>query len=63
MPINKSKINKPQHIGDGVYVDFDGYQVSIAVNHHNNIQVYLDEQVQSNLIEYLQSLHSTEDTK
>ena len=63
MAINISKIDKPQYIGDGVYVDFDGHQVSIAVNHRNNIQVYLDEQVQSNLIEYLQSLHSTEDTK
>jgi hypothetical protein len=41
-----------RHIGDGVYVRFDGYQLWLAVNHHTNEVVALDSRVVRNLVEY-----------
>lgn len=40
---------KSTHIGDGVYLSFDGYQLWLAVNHHKHKVVALDPQVFLNL--------------
>ncbi len=32
----------PQHIGDGLYMRDNGYEIAIAVNHHNNKVAYID---------------------
>lgn len=45
-----------RHLGDGVYVSFDGYQIWIAVNHHMNKVVALEPGVQNMLIEYINEL-------
>lgn len=42
-----------QHIGDGVYVGHDGYQVWLTVNSHENPElVALDPSVIARLIQY-----------
>lgn len=40
------------YLGDGVYASNDGFQIWLAVNHHENVVVALDEQVMNNLIAY-----------
>ena len=42
----------PQHIGDGVYVSFDGYHLNVAVNDHRNHVASLEPDVLWNLLEY-----------
>lgn len=41
-----------RHIGDGVYVSHDGYQVWLAANHHENKVVALEPRVLIALIKY-----------
>ena len=45
-----------KYLGDGLYVSFDGYQVAIAVNHHENKVAYLDNTVMDNLVEYIKEI-------
>ena len=40
------------YLGDGVYASFDGYQIWLAVNHHENQVVALEPQVLNALVEY-----------
>lgn len=40
------------YLGDGVYASFDGYQIWLAVNHHENKQVALEPQVLDALVAY-----------
>jgi hypothetical protein len=44
------------YLGDGVYVSFDGYQIWLAVNHHENKVIALEPYVFSNLCEYVKRL-------
>ena len=44
------------YLGDGVYASFDGYQIWLAVNHHENKVVALDPQVFERLCEYANML-------
>jgi hypothetical protein len=44
------------YLGDGVYASFDGYEIWLAVNHHENKVVALEPQVFKNLCEYLKML-------
>ena len=46
----------PTYLGDGVYASFDGYQIWLAVNHHENNVVALEPYVFSNLCEYVKRL-------
>ena len=46
--MNKNDI----YLGDGVYASFDGYQIWLAVNHHENKQVALEPKVMEALLEY-----------
>jgi len=44
------------YLGDGVYASFDGYQIWLAVNHHENNVVALEPEVFSNLCKYVEML-------
>jgi hypothetical protein len=44
------------YLGDGVYASFDGYQIWLAVNHHENNVVALEPKVFANLCEYVKRL-------
>ncbi|MDE2097120.1 MAG: hypothetical protein KGL39_07730 [Patescibacteria group bacterium] len=43
---------KDEYLGDGVYASFDGYQIWLAANHHENRVVALEPEVMMHLIEY-----------
>lgn len=43
---------KDAYLGDGVYASFDGYQIWLAVNHHENKQVALEPKVMEALLAY-----------
>lgn len=55
MTINLERFNR--YIGDGVYASFDGYQIWLAVNHHENKVVALDPHVAAAFFEYTGWLH------
>ena len=40
------------YLGDGVYASFDGYQIWLAANHHENKVIALEPEVFSRLIDY-----------
>jgi type II secretory pathway component PulM len=44
------------YLGDGVYASFDGYQIWLAVNHHENKQVALEPAVFARLCQYVEML-------
>jgi hypothetical protein len=44
------------YLGDGVYASYDGFQIWLAVNHHENKQVALEPQVFKRLCEYAKML-------
>jgi hypothetical protein len=50
------------YLGDGVYASFDGYQIWLAVNHHENKQVALEPQVLGALLEYAELRYGLEIT-
>jgi hypothetical protein len=37
--------SKPEYLDDGVYLSDDGYHLTLAVNHHTNVVVYLEPRV------------------
>ena len=47
------------YLGDGVYASFDGYQIWLAVNHHENNVVALDPSVFARLCEYVENRRKT----
>ena len=47
---------KETYLGDGVYASFDGYQIWLAVNHHENKVVALDPTVFTRLCDYVEML-------
>jgi len=40
------------YLGDGVYASFDGYQIWLAVNHHENKLVALEPEVMEKLLAF-----------
>lgn len=44
--------NNDKHLGDGVYASFDGYQIWLAANNHNNKVIAIDPHVMTQLIRY-----------
>jgi hypothetical protein len=44
------------YLGDGVYASFDGYQIWLAVNHHENKVVALEPSVFARLCQYAEML-------
>ena len=47
---------KNEYLGDGVYASFDGYQIWLAANHHENRVIAVEPEVLLRLIEYAQKL-------
>ena len=47
---------KDRYLGDGVYASFDGYQIWLAVNNHENKVIALDSDVFKALVEYQNEL-------
>lgn len=45
-------VGKYEYLGDGVYASFDGYQIWLSVNHHENKVLALEPQVFENLVNY-----------
>ena len=45
-------IETDEHLGDGVYASFDGYQIWLAANHHENKVIALEPPVMMELIKY-----------
>lgn len=41
-----------EHLGDGVYASFDGYQIWLAVNDHHHKVVALEPGVMAELLSY-----------
>jgi hypothetical protein len=46
------------YLGDGVYASFDGYQIWLAVNHHENKQVAIEPAVLLSLLSYAERVYS-----
>ena len=40
------------YLGDGVYASFDGYQIWLAANHHENKVVAIEPHVMDMLVQY-----------
>jgi hypothetical protein len=49
---------KDAYLGDGVYASFDGYQIWLAVNHHENKQVAMEPAVLLSLLSYAERVYS-----
>ena len=45
------RVEETTHLGDGVYLSFDGYQLWLAANHHENRVIALEPGVFKNLID------------
>jgi hypothetical protein len=48
----QKELLKPQHLGDGVYVHDEGYRLALAVNHHENKVIFIEESEIRALIAY-----------
>lgn len=47
---------RPVHLGDGAYASFDGYQLWLAANHHENRLVALEPSAFRALVAYAKSI-------
>jgi hypothetical protein len=45
-----------EYIGDGVYASFDGFQIWLAANHHENVVIALEPSAFDALIAYRERL-------
>ena len=52
---------KNEYLGDGVYVSFDGFQIWLAANHHENRVIALEPEVMHALIQYARKVFNNED--
>ena len=49
-------MDKHEHIGDGVYAEFDGYGINIRVNDHRNpVAAYLEPDVLKRLVKFYET--------
>ena len=53
-----STVDRDAYLGDGVYASFDGYQIWLAVNHHENKQVAMEPTVLLSLLSYAERVYS-----
>ena len=53
---------KYDYLGDGLYVQFDGYQLALKANHHEypTDTVYMEPQVWGNLVKFVERLKDKE---
>ena len=47
------EILKPRHLGDGVYIHDNGYAIELAVNHHENKVIVMEDFVIKAFIQYV----------
>ncbi len=52
----QDKLDNQTYLGDGVYASTDGYQIWLAVNHHENKVVALEPSVLDRLYKYVEML-------
>lgn len=52
-------VNESRYLGDGLYAEFDGYQIEIYASNGVNktARVFLDNLVTNNFVEYVHELH------
>ena len=48
-----------RYLGDGVYASFDGYQIWLAANHHENKVIAIDSDTMRRLVEYTNDIYKT----
>ena len=48
---------KDEYLGDGVYASFDGYQIWLAANHHNNKVIAIEPGVLGRLLDYAKGIN------
>jgi hypothetical protein len=51
---DKEQMN--EYLGDGVYASFDGYQIWLAANHHNNKVIAIEPSVYERLVKYKEKI-------
>lgn len=56
MKIDLEQFNR--YLGDGVYASYDGYQIWLAANHHENKVVALEPSVVRAFVRYFEWLHA-----
>ena len=49
---------EPEHLGDGVYISFDGYYFWLAANDHKNKVIALEPPVLDNLNDYVKRTYA-----
>lgn len=54
---DEDKFIDDRHLGDGVYVSFDGHQIWLAANHHENKVVALEPRVVTGLLDYVRAIN------
>lgn len=47
------QIPGPEHLGDGLYVGFDGEDIVFSVNHHNNHKAFMSASALRNFLSWL----------
>ncbi len=45
-----------EYLGDGVYASYDGYQIWLAANHHENKVIAIEPQVMLALVRYAEKI-------
>lgn len=45
-----------EYLGDGVYASYDGYQIWLAANHHDNRVIAIEPAVYHRLVDYAERL-------
>jgi len=52
----KNELINPEHIGDGLYMEDNDWNVAIAVNHHKNYVAFIDINDIDTAINYLKKV-------
>ncbi len=58
MTDDQPPLPEPRHVGDGVYVSFDGYQIWLAVNHHRHRVVALEPGVLERVVDFAREINA-----
>lgn len=59
MSISNRQFMQDVYLGDGVYASFDGWQIWLAANHHDNKVVAIEPQVFAMLFQYAKTVWPT----
>jgi hypothetical protein len=51
-------MKEPRYLGDGVYIEFDGYQIKLTTSDgiHDTNTIYLEDQVLAAFLQYVKEL-------